>query len=80
MPACRNGARLCAVFATEGPLVGCPGNQMPGIHPLVISANIQTYIAGGLVQLVATPQPIPPDDAYVFLNRNSWSFNNELFK
>ena len=67
MPTCRNGANLCAVFATATTImVGCPPVAMPGIKPLVISTNLQTYIANGLVQLLPTPQPVPPDAAYVF--------------
>ncbi|MBB5647384.1 hypothetical protein HDE70_003706 [Pedobacter cryoconitis] len=63
-PTCRNGAHLCAVFATEGPTVGCPPG--PGPYPLFISTNIQSYIASGLVQIIPTPQPPPPDVAYVY--------------
>lgn len=67
MPGCRNGARLCAVFATDRlVMTGCPPVEMPGINPLLISNNLQSYIASGLVQLVPTPQPPPPDTAYVF--------------
>jgi len=55
-PNCRAGRRLCALKALFDPT--------NPTKPLVISSNLQVYIAQGMTS--GGPQPPAPDKAYVY--------------